>query len=189
MEKDKIIFRFCFIGSPVEIKSKWIDKYPEGEFESSHLVPGFGVYLIKITMDSQPVLLFTMYPIAKETPERWREKAYRVASGAIITFDMEDRNSFEAVQDWYEEFKAATHLKSRAIDKKGKIKGKYDTPIMLIGLITENKEVTTKEGQNLADTLGIGYEETKVDDTEKTKQILKNLTRMVMERMKNASIF
>ncbi len=102
---------------------------------------------------------------------------------------MGDQDSFKAVHDWYEEFKVGTHLKSLAIDKKGKIKGKYDTPIMLVGVITENKEVTTKEGQILANTLGINYEETKVDDPENTEQILSNLSRMVMERMKNASMW
>ncbi|MHA2246616.1 MAG: hypothetical protein ACXADY_16865 [Candidatus Hodarchaeales archaeon] len=188
MAKNKVILRFCLIGSPVEIKSKWIDKYPGGEFLTSHLIPGILMSIIEITVDSQPVQLFTMHPATKEISEKVRLKQYRGASGAIIIFDMGDRDSYEAVPDWYEEFKADTHLKSLAIDRKGKIKGNYDTPIILVGLITENKDVTTNEGQILANELGISFVETMVDDIENTEQILLNLLRMVLERMKNTSM-
>jgi hypothetical protein len=52
----------------------------------------------------------------------------------------------------------------------------------LVGIITDSEEVTTIEGLNLADEIGIHYCETKPTDSETIKGIFQDLTRKVLSK-------
>ncbi|MFX0051360.1 MAG: hypothetical protein ACFFAJ_12875 [Candidatus Hodarchaeota archaeon] len=88
---------------------------------------------------------------------------YRGASSCIITYDKGNRDSFNAIKKWYQV--VCTHVSSQ------------DIPIALVGFNTNSKEVTSEEGQELADELGMDYFETKTTDKERVIKIYKNLAK------------
>lgn len=73
---------------------------------------------------------------------------YRNAHGVILVYDVTDQRSFESVRSWIHD-----------VDRFAR----EDVPKLLVGNKTDLEEervVPTKEGQALADSLGMGFVET-----------------------------
>ncbi|KAL4488853.1 hypothetical protein ABPG72_016506 [Tetrahymena utriculariae] len=73
---------------------------------------------------------------------------YRKAQGIIICYAIDDRQSFESVQKWIEQIKQYS---------------REDIEIILIGTkcdLQDQRQVSYKEGQQLADQLGVIFFET-----------------------------
>jgi len=107
-----------------------------------------------------------------------RPKYYLGATGAIITYDKGDRESFELAKKFYSELKKVTNLKF----KLKEIKGVYvDISITLIGF-GESKLVTSEEGQSLAKELGAYYYEMSEIDEQIFGEALSYLSLQVITR-------
>ncbi len=71
-----------------------------------------------------------------------------MADGIILMYDITDRSSFESIKDWAKSI----------IDEKGE-----NFPIVLLGNkidLEDKRQVSTKEGQNEANTLKLKFFET-----------------------------
>lgn len=72
----------------------------------------------------------------------------KMADGIILMYDITDRSSFESIKDWAKSI----------IDEKGE-----NFPIVLLGNkidLEDKRQVSTKEGQNEANTLKLKFFET-----------------------------
>jgi GTPase SAR1 family protein len=92
---------------------------------------------------------------------------YRGASAGLIVFDKSDRESFEKVTDLLEEFRK--NIPSP------------DIPVALLGINTNEEEVSTDEGKATADLLNLPYYETSTPKFEKVIDIFVYLSEQVIK--------
>ena len=168
---DEYLEKVCIIGSPEEVRHEWIRRFAEGKFPTnspSYMYPISGVDITtkQIQVDSNNVKLILTNIAGQEIFSKLRPNYYRGASAAIITFDKSDKDTFKAAKDYYEEFRKYISHPS--------------VPVALVGFVTESEEVTTVEGQNLADELNASYYELTPTDTKITEKILHDLTKKIL---------
>ncbi|MFW9906137.1 MAG: Rab family GTPase [Candidatus Thorarchaeota archaeon] len=196
------LLKVCILGFPEELKTDWVRRYAEGKFTTDYLpILGVDITTKQIHVNCNNVKLILVDTASQEFFGKVRPSYYRGASAAIITFDKGDRDSFNAVKKYYNEFeKYIPH---------GSI------PITLVGFITKSEskastsfflkiqkqlkkirkwidwfnndeiyeEITSDEGQSLAEELGASYCETQPTLGENAiESIFHNLVLQVLRR-------
>lgn len=164
---DEELLKICVMGS-TEFKTSFIRRFAEGKVTTNYL-PTLGVDITtkQIQIDNYNVKLIVVDTIGQELDSRLRPSYYRGAAAFIIIFDKGDRDSFNAVNEWYKEFRK--HIPHPSV------------PVALVGIITKSEDVTSDEGQNLADALNTLYYE--IPHSGKGfEQIFHDLTRKVLEK-------
>ena len=164
---DEELVKICVLGS-TEYKTSIIRRFAEAKFVPKYLPPlGIDITTKRIQIDNYNVMLILTTNTGQELDSRSKPVYYRGASALVIIFDKGDRDSFNAVNDWYEEF--------RKFIPPSKV------PIALVGIITKSEDVSLDEGQNLADELNTLYYE--IPHTGKAiEQIFHDLTRKMLEK-------
>lgn len=78
---------------------------------------------------------------------------YKGAHGIIVVYDITDKTSFENIESWFREIEkyASENVNKIIIGNKADLSG--------------DRAVTTEEGQNLANTLGVQFMETSAKDS------------------------
>ena len=166
---DPYLLKICIIGTPNELKTKMNQTFCGYQTDThQRLVLGVEILTKQIMLADRIVKLILVDAAGQQFFGKLRPSYYRGASAAIITFAKEDRASFKAVKDWYEEFKK--HIPQSSV------------PIALVGFITESETVTTEEGQNLAEELGVSYYETKLTNKRIMAEICQDLTLKVLNK-------
>ena len=165
---DSYILKVCIIGILDELKTKMVHVFTGGLWtQDDSLITGVAYTNKQIIINNVKVKLALVNIMGHKLFDKLRPTYYRGAAAVIITFEKNDINSFQCVKDWYKELK------------------KYipqTTPIALIGFVSDSEEVTTAEGQNLAEELSIHYYETKPTDNETIEGIFHNITRKMLEK-------
>ncbi|MFX0206965.1 MAG: hypothetical protein ACFFDT_13340 [Candidatus Hodarchaeota archaeon] len=199
---DVELLKICLMGHPTELKNKWVRRFAEGKFTTNYLpIQGVDIMTKQIQVDGNYIKLILVDVASQEFFRKKQTSYYRGASTAIITFDKGDRDSFKAVRRWYKEFVNDINRLKRS---------RYQVPIALVGFITKaesvtptflkiqkrlkntdwinkgdieeiDEEVTTAEGQSLAEELGLSYYETRPTD-KKIEQIFHDLVFKVLQK-------
>ena len=96
---------------------------------------------------------------------------YKGAHGIIVTYDITDRESFSAIQNWMAEVeKHASDNISRIL-----VGNKCD--------LEEKRAVSTEEGQELADHYCVRFLETSAKDSKNVEQAFTLMTREIKNRV------
>lgn len=198
------LLKVCILGFPGELKTDWVRRYAEGKFTTDYL-PTLGVDITtkQIHVNCNNVKLILVDTASQEFFGKLRPSYYRGASAAIITFDKGDRDSFKAVKKYYYEFKKYIPQVSIPITLVGfitKSEPKASTSFFLKiqkqlkkirkwsdwfnnEEIYEEREITSDEGQSLAEELGASYYETQTTLGGNTiESIFYNLVLQVLRR-------
>ncbi|MFX0013695.1 MAG: hypothetical protein ACFFB2_11175 [Promethearchaeota archaeon] len=183
----KELLKICLIGYPSELKNNWVRSYAEGKFTTNHLpTQGVDIMTKQIQVDGNNIKLILM-DIASQEFFRKCQLSYYHGSAAVITFDKSNRDSFNAVNDWYKEIKSI-HL-SIPIAIVGFIMKEVYTPTFLkiqndrsLHPTKEElfEEIITDE-QSLVEEMGFSYYEIKPSDKKITSQIFYDLTLKVLK--------
>ncbi|GME71020.1 unnamed protein product [Ambrosiozyma monospora] len=95
---------------------------------------------------------------------------YRGATGIIIVFDVCDENSFESVKKWFQTVQQ--HAKD-------------DAQLFLVGNKcddSESRQVSTKQGELLAQELGLPFLESSAKSGINVNEVFYKLTELILER-------
>ncbi|MFX0207032.1 MAG: Rab family GTPase [Candidatus Hodarchaeota archaeon] len=171
MKKNKIseyLIKVSVIGSSRQLQTRFIRSFVGGKFTPDYLTAGCDISTKWIQVDSTNIQLLLFDISGKIIFNELRPKYYRGSSAALIGFDMGDRASFKAVEDWYKEFRQFIPHST--------------VSIALVGLITKLEKIITAEGQNLAEDLGIYYYETYIKDKNTIEGIFHDLAYKVLEK-------
>ncbi|MFX1286606.1 MAG: hypothetical protein ACFFB5_23415 [Promethearchaeota archaeon] len=184
---DEYFMKICIMGAARELKTRMVRTFAGEKFTTDYL-PTLGIDITtkQIRVNNNKVKLALV--------DALEQPSYQGASAAIITFDKGDRNSFKAAKDFYMEVKR--HLKPNKTKSLLIMRRhprlfpeeeveEYESsdvviPIFLIGFITNSEEITTLEGQNLAEELKFFYYETKLTDKETIAKIFEDLAARVL---------
>jgi hypothetical protein len=190
------LLKVIIVGKPLDLIAQMVHLQKDPKIHHASLGYEFNSLKIKIGQSSIKLMLFGQtrsYAISKEIIDKYYNnidefmKDYREyygkeyggklespyswysrASFCIITYDKSNRDSYNAVKDWYNDIR--TTIISQNI------------PIALVGFITNSEEITRGKGQELADELGMIYFEAKTSDKEGVIEIYKNLVRKSLEK-------
>lgn len=160
---DEYLLKVCITGS-TDLKndftrtfSDWITPVPE---------VGFMVITKQIQVDGNTVKLIL---VAKQEDTDFRPRSYyRGSSAAIITFDKSSWDSFNAVQNWFDEL--------------WEFIPKLSIPLALVGFLTDSEVVTKEEGQQFAEELDAHYFEIQPTNEEAIKEIFHELVLLVLKK-------
>lgn len=168
---DEWVLMICVMGSISDLNIKIgrltaITKFSR-DYTPSILVD---ICTTRITLDDQSIKLLLVIIPGDEYlalfDKSHRLSFYKGAFSSLILFDKGNRESFERVVEWCDEFR---HVVGK------------DKHVVILGILTNAVEVATEEGQQLAEKLKAGYYESTIDDKEKITQILSNLVMLFVE--------
>ncbi len=146
-------FKFVIVGNHEVGKTSLIRQFVERKFSHDYRATiGLNIFAHNFDFQGNELNLQLWDIGAQQYFKRFRRIYYNGAEAAFVVFDLTNRNSFEKVQDWYEEI-------NELIDEK-------NIPIVLVGNkddLAEQRVISTSEGEALAKSLsenGIEYIET-----------------------------
>ena len=122
-----------------------------------------------ITVDGETRQLDVIDTVGQEEYSAMRDQEYRKGDGFILTYSITDRASFEDVTDF-----ADGIIRVRAAEY---------VPIVLCGCkcdLEEERQVSTEEGQKLADERGWPFIETSAKDRTNVEEAFVMVTRAIM---------
>jgi Ras-related protein Rab-32/Rab family protein len=180
--KDEYLLKICVIGSPGKLKTEFIRNFAEGKFPTDYF-PTLGVDITTkiIQVDENAVKLILVDTASQEFFGKSRPSYYRNASACIICFE-KIKIGLKGVTDWYNEFR------KHCLDP--------NTPITLLCFDTGAEEITTEEGQRIANELGANYYELsprpkpryldeRREDAKYAETIFRDLTRRALATKEN----
>ena len=112
-----------------------------------------------------------------------RPQFYRGATAAILVFNKENRESFDAIKTFYNELKEVTGLKLKI---KRRIKKEISIPIALIAM-GNNTVVPYEEILALNRNIGTSYFEIENIEDERFQQILDGIAMQILIKFQNKS--
>ncbi len=137
------------IGSTMVGKTTLIQQYIEKRFQPRYLVTIGVEFKTKILeLDSKSIKLLLTDTAGQEKFANLRKTYYAGTSACVIVYDITNRNSFEAVDKWIEEFRSV-------VDS--------EIPLTLIGNkidLAHERKVTSAEGAKKAREIGANFFET-----------------------------
>ena len=170
-ESSEMIFKIIIIGDSTTGKTNILSKYLNDKYEKDFKAT-IGVELgnktLKIKNDTVNIQI---WDTAGQERYRSMTKAYyKGALGALIVYDITNRNSFENVENWM------TDLKSSADQK---------VSILLIGNkndLEEEREVKIEEGEKRAQEYDIAFLETSAKNGNNIEMAFKTLIEEVYNK-------
>ncbi|MFX0016930.1 MAG: hypothetical protein ACFFB2_20825 [Promethearchaeota archaeon] len=160
--------KICIIGNHTQLQTQFITNYTKRRTLSHLPTLGLERYVKNITINNQSIKLILVNTAGKQFFKKLRPSYYCGASAAIIIFDKNDQSSLDAVEFWYNEFKAHFPLSS--------------PPIALVGIITGSDDLPSVNGQDSAAVLGVDYYEATPMDTEVIERIFHDLILKVLKK-------
>jgi GTPase SAR1 family protein len=172
MSQDEWLLKICIIGGNSDLNYKFSDLTADFvDSKETYCSLGVAINRKGLEVVNQRIRLIIMVCAGQERFRKLRSSYLEGSGRNLILFDKGKRKTFEQVSDFYKE--------CRNIN---------DSPVTLVGIVGEpqeevateppflrlavSEEVTTEEGQVLADKLGIQYVETAIHDREKVEEIL-----------------
>ena len=160
-------------------KSSFINKFVKNSFRAFHLPTiGFNYAEKTITLPNEKKIKLSFHDTAGQ--ERYRSIAFNLikfTDGAILMYDITSKETFNAIPKWIESVR----------ENKG-----YDYPITIIGNkldLKEEREVETKEGEELAQKYGFSFFETSCKEgTNIHESILEFAIKIFIQKEKEGKI-
>ncbi|XP_019934329.2 EF-hand calcium-binding domain-containing protein 4A isoform X1 [Paralichthys olivaceus] len=167
------VFKVVFLGNSVVGKSSFIQHYCTGRFLSNtSSTVGLDFQMKTLTLDSTTITLQLWDTAGQERFRSITEQYYRKADGVLAMYDVTHSPSFTAVRGWMDSVK----------DKmcEGAV-------LMLLGnkldlADTQSREVTTREGQRLAEQHQALFYECSAKTGHNMEELMTQLARTLVAR-------
>ena len=159
-------FKTIIVGDPSVGKSSTILRYTDKAFRRSYISTiGVNITQKQVQIEDQECQ-FVFWDCAGQIKyQNMRQKYYQGATGIIIVYDIINRQTFESVSDWYH-------------DVIKNIENPEECRFILCGNKKDKEsqaEVSTEEGQALADQLNMPFFETSALTGENINDAISNL--------------
>ncbi|GKT35030.1 putative multi-domain containing protein [Aduncisulcus paluster] len=169
---DSIILRIVTLGQSGCGKTQIISRYQFNTFDKS-MTSTIGVEFFsrKLTLKGKSVVAHIHDTGGQEVFKSIARQYMRDARGALLVYDITNRQSFEEVEFW------AGELSRHAI---------FDVAVVLIGNksdLSHIRAVSTDEGEEMARRYGYGFLETSALNGENVKKAFESLYDMLAEKI------
>lgn len=166
------VFKTLIIGDSSVGKSNLLLRFSDNIFHDTFL-PTIGVdFKIKsVNVYDKSIKLNIWDTAGQDRFKTITQAYYKGAHGIVVVFDLTERNSFEHVQNWFQE------IKKNAGETVVKI---------LVGNkvdLQESRAVQKSEGEALARSLGVLYVETSAKTGENVDSVFMNLSKQIYDTL------
>ncbi|MGH0177832.1 UNVERIFIED_CONTAM: hypothetical protein FKN15_075878 [Acipenser sinensis] len=166
------MFKLLIIGNSSVGKTSFLFRYADDSFTSA-FVSTVGIdFKVKTVYRNDKRVKLQIWDTAGQ--ERYRTITtayYRGAMGFLLTYDITNQESFNAVQDW------ATQIKTYSWD---------NAQVILVGNkcdLEDDRVIPAEEGRRLSDELGFEFFEASAKDNINVKQVFERLVDVICEKM------
>jgi len=164
-------FKVVLLGEGCVGKTSLMLRYVQDQFNDKHLTTIQASFLSKkLTVDGQRVNLAIWDTAGQEKFHALGPIYYRDANGAILVYDITDRDSFDRVQNWVKELK--------------KMLGE-GIVLVIVGNkcdLERQRKVTLDEAEAYAKTVGAEHFSTSAKLNKGLKEMFLELTKKLLER-------
>lgn len=178
MQEVDHIFKILIIGNSSVGKSNILLRYTDNIFNDSFL-PTIGVdFKIKnITVDNQKIKLNIWDTAGQERFQTITSTYYKGSHGIVLVYDITDKESFNNINNWVSEVKknAGSGVVMLLVGNKSDLES--------------DRVVTSKEGQDFANMLGINFLETSAKTDSNIKETFNVLAKNIHEQLPDSQRF
>ncbi len=174
-EQPDLTFKGIMIGDPYVGKSSLLNKSVKKKFDLAYSPTlGFDYYLFYIKINNKILRLQIWDTCGQEIYQSLITNFYRNSSIAFMVYSINDRNSFEHIDNWLKEIK---------------YKSNPDTKIFLIGNksdLNEDRKVSYEEGEKYSYNYEFsGFYEVSAKTGEKVEEIMVKACQILFEEYKD----
>jgi Ras-related protein Rab-8A len=171
MSQKNITLKYLVVGDSGVGKTSLLVRYCEDTFQSDYLSTiGVDFKIKRIEVDGSQVTLNIWDTAGQERFRNITKSFYKGAHGIILTYSITDHNSFAHIESWIEQIREV---------------GNSDTNMILVGSkadLEDDRKVTKKQGQQLADKYDLDFVETSAKDGENISKVFVSITTEIMKR-------
>lgn len=139
------LIKLLVIGNSGVGKTNMLLRFCENNFMTSHLTTiGIDFKIKTITIGKEKIRMQIWDTAGQERFKTITQTYYRGAMGIVLTYAVNERESFEDIENWVKQIK--THASENVV--KVLVGNKCDM---------SDRQVTAREGQALAETLGVKF--------------------------------
>ncbi len=134
-------------------------------------------YRKQVTIDDETCMIDMLDTAGQVEPSAMRDQYYRTAEGVLIVYSITSHHSFEEVSSFR--------------DHCLRVKDRDSFPFILAGNkcdLNEERQVTTEEGQNLAQSFGCPFLETSAKDRINVELVFYDLVREIRKFRKREAV-
>ena len=170
MSSPAYIFKFIIVGNSAVGKSCLLLRFDEDRFQPIHDVTVGVTFSIKmVQIDGQDVKVQIWDTAGQEIFRSITRSYYRDSACAIIVYDITDRTSFEKVEDWIRDVRNLAPPECVLVLFGNKLD------------LAAQRDVSTEEGQDLADKHGLIFLETSAKNNMNIENTFTDLSRLLLK--------
>ncbi|MHA2363382.1 MAG: Rab family GTPase [Candidatus Hodarchaeales archaeon] len=172
MAKNAVAAKIILLGDGAVGKTALVQRWATDKFQSRYTATiGVDICSKSVSLEDGREIRFDAWDIAgQEHFKLIRTKFYKQASGALLVFDVTNKQSFNHLEKWIEETKTII---------------KTELPFILLGNkvdLDDMRLISTEEIKKKADELGITtYFETSALNGENVKEAFKSLAKVILD--------
>lgn len=174
------LLKLIIIGNSCVGKSNLTMRFTKDDFEiENETTIGVDFAIRTVCLDSKVYKLHLWDTAGQDTFKVITRSYYRNSIGAVIAYDVTNRESFDAVRGWIEE------LQERAQPYVGK------QSIVIVGNKsdrTNDRQVLTSEGESLAAEFGFKFFETSAKTGENVKNVFCYIVADINQKIKSGEL-
>ncbi|XP_072472610.1 ras-related protein Rab-42 [Notamacropus eugenii] len=181
LASDQLQLRVLLLGDADVGKTSLLRRYVEGDLWADappSSTVGVEFYSRMLELASGPRVKLQLWDTAGH--ERYRSitrSFYRNTAGVLLVFDVTNRESFDHIQDWYQQVSSV-----QGLDK---------VIFLLIGHksdLQQARQVSSKEAENLAAVLGMSFLETSAKTNSNVTLAFETLFHDIQQGLQNGEI-
>ena len=158
----------CYISNIIPLSFR----YTQGIFTNQHLATvGLEYFTKEVTINDKLIRVKIWDTAGQEQYKALTKNFYRNSDGVIIVYDVTNKSTFEKVQEWVQSIGEYTDSEKNI--QKVLVGNKIDLP----------RQVTTEEGQKLADMYSIPFFEASAKDNIGIEDFMKKIIGEVLENL------
>ena len=170
-DRSDYLFKILIIGDSGVGKSSILSRFADQHYSSEYISTiGVDFRIQTLEIDGKIIKLQIWDTAGQQRFRTITNSYYRGAHGALVVYDVTDRQSFNHLPNWLKE-----------IDKSGQ----QSIPILIIGTKTDltNKRVISKEeGQQFAQHYQLKLIETSAKDNQNIEECFRQLAQQIKDR-------
>jgi small GTP-binding protein len=162
------------VGESSVGKTSIMTKYCTGSFTHQHLATaGLDYFTRDEKVESRIIRLKIWDTAGQEQFKSLTRNFYKNSDGAIVVFDVSNRNSFDKVQEWIQSIYDSAN---------------ENVKLILVGnKIDLKREVSHDEGKKFADSYNLGYFETSAKENIGINEMIKKLLADILSNLKKST--
>ena len=165
------LYKILILGDSTVGKTCFLTRYAENTFQEQHMATlGIDYKLKNVQMDDGRTVKLQIWDTVGQ--DRFRsitKNYYKGANGIVVIYSVTDKQSCRNVKNWVNQIKAEVDEKVTIILVGNKIDDE------------ENREVTTDEGEEIANNLDLQFFECSAKTGENIDSTFKELVKKIVE--------